>query len=251
MDAGNTRNLGDLLESKSRDELNIIAKELKIAGFRKLSKSSLISAILEADPNGKAIKKIPSSWWHRYHNHVYGVATLIGLLLTIAFFVFQNSGHNSQSQASQGQLTSAPIQTRENSNGNQPSRGSDSNNAEQTEARIASEAQSFSPMSMKEYFNRWYNATSLQQDELEAEMLRKTVIWTGKIGSIESSKEGGVRVIVSNTLGSGTAFLDFDSSQRSNFLKLKEGQSIRFTGIIRSFVASPFLEKCRLLQVLD
>jgi hypothetical protein len=251
MNAENARNSEELLESKSRDELNIIAKKMKIAGFRTLSKISLISAILEADPNGKVINEIPSSWWHKYHNHVYGVATLIGLLLTIAFFVLQNSGHNSQSQGSRGQVTSAPTQTRENSNGNQPSMGSDSNNTEQIEARIASEAQSFSPMSMKEYFDSWFNATSLQRDELEAEMLRKTVIWTGKIDSIESGKEGAVEVVVRNMLGGGTAFLDFDSSQRSSFLKLKKGQSIRFTGIIRSFIASPFLEKCRLLQVLD
>jgi len=83
-------------------------------------------------------------------------------------------------------------------------------------------------------------------------MLGKTVIWTGKITSIESGDNGGVRVVVhAQTNDVGSAFLDFDPSQRSDFLRLKEKQVIRFTGVIRSFVASPFLENCKLIQVLD
>jgi hypothetical protein len=102
-------------------------------------------------------------------------------LLTVAFFVLQNSGPKLQTSGSQEELTSAPTQNREHSNVNQSKTSTDSSNVEQVEARIASEAQSFSPMNMREYFDRWYSATALQQDELEAEMLRKTVIWTGII----------------------------------------------------------------------
>lgn len=120
------------------------------------------------------------------------------------------------------------------------------------EARIASEAAAFSPISINEYFSRWFDATDLQRDQLEQDMLGKTIIWTGRIRSIESGKDGGVRVIVEPPDGkSGSAFLDFDSSQKPNFLNLKEKQVIRFTGAIRSYVASPFLEKCKLLGVVD
>ena len=46
----------------------------------------------------------------------------------------------------------------------------------------------------------------------------------------------------------GTAFLDFDSSQKAYVLQLKEKQVIRFTGAIRSFGANPLLERCKLLS---
>src|SRR4051812_26105483 len=87
---GTERNKGyrNLLESKGRDELRTIAKRLKIARFSKLSKNGLITAILDADPTGKAAK--PITWWNRYHNHVYGIAGLVGLLLTIIFFILGN-----------------------------------------------------------------------------------------------------------------------------------------------------------------
>lgn len=85
-----------LLESKGRDELRIIARKLKVAGFSKLSKNSLVTAILDADPTGRAIK--PITWWDRYHNHVYGIASLVGLIaslvglvLTVIFYIIPNS----------------------------------------------------------------------------------------------------------------------------------------------------------------
>jgi hypothetical protein len=56
MDAGNVNNYRDLLESKSRDELNVIARHLRIVGFRKLSKDSLIEVILEVDTGSKTTK---------------------------------------------------------------------------------------------------------------------------------------------------------------------------------------------------
>ena len=49
----------------------------------------------------------------------------------------------------------------------------------------------------------------------------------------------------------GTAFLDFDSSQKTYFLLLKEKYVIRFTGVIRSFVARPFPERYKLLRVVE
>ena len=122
------------------------------------------------------------------------------------------------------------------------------------EARIGSEAENFSPITIEEFFSRMYvtSATSLQIDEFEKQMLGKTVIWTGRINSIEPGHDNTVRVTVIPPSGQyGTAFLDFDLSQRQEFLGLKKGQLIQLTGIIRNFVASPFLKNCRLLSILD
>jgi hypothetical protein len=122
--------------------------------------------------------------------------------------------------------------------------------AERNEARIASEAESFSPMSITEYLAKWYAMTPLQQDQFEKDMHGKTIIWTGRIEWIKPGKNGSIDVTVNPTDGSyGTAFLDFDSSQRSDFLKLQEKQVIRFTGTIDS-AWGPFLKACKLLQVI-
>jgi hypothetical protein len=81
-------------------------------------------------------------------------------------------------------------------------------------------------------------------------MTKKVVVWTARIRSIKPGRDGGVTVVVETVDGkSGTAFLDFDSSQKSEFLSLKERQVIKFTGVIRDFVGSPFLERCKLLRV--
>jgi hypothetical protein len=107
MDTERNKEYRNLLESKGRDELRIIAKRLKVAGFSKLSKNGLITAILDADPTGKAIK--PITWWNRYHNHVYGIASLVGLALAVIFFILQNSQHKLPSL--QDHLPSASLQS--------------------------------------------------------------------------------------------------------------------------------------------
>ena len=69
---------------------------------------------------------------------------------------------------------------------------------------------------MDDYFSRWFSGTNLQRDQLEKDTLGKTVIWSGKITSIESGDNGGVRVVVhAQTNDVGRAFLDFDASQRA------------------------------------
>jgi hypothetical protein len=121
------------------------------------------------------------------------------------------------------------------------------------EAFIAAKDQSYSPMTMEEYFDAWYRkaTTSLQRDALEEQMLGCRVIWAGQIKSIEGKNDGSLLMTVEPLDGSyGTAFLSFDKSQRTELLKLHKDQQIRFTGIIRSFVASPFLRDCRILRIL-
>ena len=108
-------------------------------------------------------------------------------------------------------------------------------------------------MTLEEYFDAWYHkaTTSLQRDELERQMLGRRVIWNGTIRSVESKSENLLRIVVEPIDASyGQAFLDFDQSQRQELLRLHEKQKIRFTGVIHSYVASPFLSRCKLLQVL-
>jgi transcription termination factor Rho len=59
------------LKSKSRDELNIIAKKLRIKNRNKLKSDELVSSILEKD-NKKILKILHMTWWGKYHNHIYG-----------------------------------------------------------------------------------------------------------------------------------------------------------------------------------
>jgi hypothetical protein len=74
-----------MLESKVRDELNLIARKLQLKGYRSLTKNDLISAILEC--NESCVRRsLSATWWDRYHNHVYGWVGILGLILSIVFF---------------------------------------------------------------------------------------------------------------------------------------------------------------------
>jgi hypothetical protein len=129
------------------------------------------------------------------------------------------------------------------------SKGPDAN---QEDAIIARNAEAFSPVSMSDFFSRWYDesTTDLQRDQLESDLIGKTIIWTGKITNIEPGRNRGIRVLASPPDGTyGNAFLDFDAKYRNDFLSIKTAQTIRFTGTIREFISSPFIEDCRLLDV--
>lgn len=126
---------------------------------------------------------------------------------------------------------------------------------ESREAEIAVKDPQFSPMTMEEYFEQWFNGakSSLQREELEQSMLGKRVIWNGEISKIESASSGSIDVIVkvkSDHLFLATAFLNFNKDQRGELLRLHEGQTVRFTGVIRSFISSPFLRDCKILTVV-
>ncbi|MEM8865936.1 MAG: hypothetical protein AAGF31_10380 [Planctomycetota bacterium] len=87
------RSTREILEEKTRDELNLIARGLEISGYRKLSKSALVEELLSA---GKCVDKmIRPDWWTRHHNHVYGTTSIVGLILTVAFFVLSKGESNS------------------------------------------------------------------------------------------------------------------------------------------------------------
>jgi len=132
---------------KSRDELNLIAKYLGISSFRKLPKEDLICRILLTSQKTKLAALMRPSWWSRYHNHVYGLASLLGVGLTILFFVWQRSPSHTN-------ISTAPQQHSQDtgrSSSQEPVKRSEANLAE-SESRIASESRAFSSLSIRLFF---------------------------------------------------------------------------------------------------
>lgn len=87
------------LEDKTRDELNIIAKELKISGYTRQTKTELVDLLLAEDH--VVLKRILfPTWWSRYHNHVYGIASILGVVLAVVFFLLQGDSPQSNSSES-------------------------------------------------------------------------------------------------------------------------------------------------------
>ncbi|MDD4735726.1 MAG: tetratricopeptide repeat protein [Kiritimatiellae bacterium] len=80
------KRLQRILKSKYRDELTTIARDLRIPKYHTLDKEQLVSAILEfKEPLLREILSL--NWWACYHNHIYGVATIIGLFFAIISYV--------------------------------------------------------------------------------------------------------------------------------------------------------------------
>lgn len=99
--------LRDALESKTRDELNTLARQLGIAGFSRLQKSVLIDEINKCD-NRKLKSLLIPTLWERHHNHVYGVASVIGVLLSVVFFLWPSTDAPSLNSALQKQQKESP-----------------------------------------------------------------------------------------------------------------------------------------------
>jgi len=112
----------------------------------------------------------------------------------------------------------------------------------------------YHPITLKKYFSIWYEGklTDLQRDELEATLLNKRVVWEGTVDKISSGPDGQINVRLEPRDGSyGTAFLEFDPKHRSLLLNIKERQELRVTCVVSGFVASPFLEKCSVIRILQ
>ena len=81
-------NLRNEIEKLNRDRLNIISKELGVKAFRKMNKPDLISYILD-NIDEKLIKQVlKQTWWQRNKATIYGLASVLGLGLTI--FLYNN-----------------------------------------------------------------------------------------------------------------------------------------------------------------
>jgi Rho termination factor, N-terminal domain len=81
------RDVNQLLEGMSIDELRILAKRLGLSGYSGLRKADLVKHIGASD--GVALQKqLFPTWWQTYHNHVYGFVSVFGLVLSIVFFAW-------------------------------------------------------------------------------------------------------------------------------------------------------------------
>ena len=81
------RDVNQALEEMSVDELRILARRLGLSGYSDLRKSDLINHIGASD--GTALQKhLFPTWWQAYHNHVYGIVSVVGLILSIVFYAW-------------------------------------------------------------------------------------------------------------------------------------------------------------------
>ena len=84
------RDINQALESMSIDELRIFAKRLGLSGYSSLRKADLIKLIQASDTTALQKQLFPT-WWQTYHNHVYGSMSVVGLVLSVVFFVWPAS----------------------------------------------------------------------------------------------------------------------------------------------------------------
>jgi len=85
----NNKQLFKELEKRNRSELNIVSKKLKIRGVSRLSKPDLIKRILGCDQI-EIRKALELTWWDRHRITVYSWVGIVGLFLTIIFFIVEN-----------------------------------------------------------------------------------------------------------------------------------------------------------------
>ena len=104
------------------------------------------------------------------------------------------------------------------------------------EAAIAASSSSFSPVSMKEFFDTFFNfsLTDLQRSDFVSRQIGKRVIWEGIIGTV-SEFQNEVRVGITDEDASIVylAIFTFPTDHRSDLLNLKTRQKVKITGILR------------------
>lgn len=91
----------EALERMSVDELRTFAKKLQLVGYTKLPKADLIAHIQTADEANLQRQLFPT-WWQTCHNHVYGLASVIGVLLSVAFFAWPSDDTQKPLQQNSG-----------------------------------------------------------------------------------------------------------------------------------------------------
>lgn len=84
------RDVNQTLVGMSIDELRMLAKRLRLSGYSSFRKAELIKYIETSDSIALQKQLFPT-WWQTYHNHVYGSASVIDLVLTVAFFAWTGS----------------------------------------------------------------------------------------------------------------------------------------------------------------
>jgi hypothetical protein len=211
------------LEAKSKDELNCIAKKLRIKGYRKLTKTELIRSILSNDLKSVA-RSLSISWWDRYHNHVYGLGGLVvgtfGIFIAIVSYLVQAPSVTPQPRGVVSRTNGSP---RSESHGN----ANRANGAESSPAPL------HSPLTLEEFFDQ-QNQLEGRFAELEAfqnSLEGRIVRWRGYVHFIEGDKNVELRIRVQNdgTSTSG-AYASFDESWSSKLYSLQKGDYVETEG---------------------
>jgi len=93
----------------------------------------------------------------------------------------------------------------------------------------------------------------LQQEHFVEGLMNKRVIWEGIIKSIEPDSDGKQVTIkiVSPENDRWLAFMKFSTNRLDELLRLKEGQKISATGILRNVVANLFVRECSIVRVWE
>ena len=241
----------NLLEAKTRDELNVLARKLNLSGHSKLSKEQLVNRILETDSKVLA-RNLSVNWWDRYHNHVYGAFTVVGVALAVLFFMVQWNGRGTQPNVGDADYE---VATRDNGKDHAPSRESPASlSVTPEELKIISEDDTYSPISLDQFFETFFDGslTKLQQDEFANSLVNRRIVWEGIVKSVEPERDGVITILIHPPDEDfKTAFLKFDSRMKSDLLRIKTGQRIRATGIVRNIISSPFVRDCQILKVTE
>jgi hypothetical protein len=113
----------------------------------------------------------------------------------------------------------------------------------------------YSPVTLEQFHQTYYSEslTQLQQEHFVEGLMNKRVIWEGTIKSVETDSDGKQVTIkiISPENERWLAFMKFPRDRLDELLRLKVGQKIRVTGILRNVVASPFVRECSIVRVWE
>jgi hypothetical protein len=120
---------------------------------------------------------------------------------------------------------------------------------DETEAKITASALNYSSTTCEQFFSKWCASgiTSLKRDELQAQMLNRTIIWTSVVRGFSPADSAGVQI--SAEYGLGAVFIRISESQCVETTALMPGDTIRYTGAIRRSMFSAVVEETILLRV--
>lgn len=70
------------------DKLAHICTKLKLKRIDGQQKEEIVERLVDTFDEADLRKHLRISWWARYHNHAYGVASVVGLLVAIGFYLY-------------------------------------------------------------------------------------------------------------------------------------------------------------------
>jgi hypothetical protein len=230
------------LESKTKHELQAAAKRLGIASSRHLRKHELINKLMasaspESNPTHIGTSRL-RLWWHRHSNHVYGVATIVGLLLTaISLRICASDTMADYATSPSPHYYVSPIEP------------------PQVAALL--------PLTINQLLHEVQNGalTELQRSTIIAEYCGQSVQWSATVRSVEDlpGTDGEILMIVSSMDDNIESFLKgvvpvrFASSERDTLHRISKGARVEFTATIASFGPGhvPQLRSGRVIRVID